>query len=170
MSWVARLLAAMLALTNPDSRQPARVEMIVNVTVDVTASWRGWEGWTHRQRASLLLAKIAAESGGFRLAVHNGSKRSDNGQSICLGQIHWGPWLHMSRAEWRALGGVDEASTRRCLTEVWRQLTLHKHLCGGVPNVASVARVYSSYGTGKGCAVRPWALPRAKQFERLASK
>lgn len=172
MTWTARLLAAVLALpapwASPDTGRPERLAMVVDVAVEVTADGTGWAGWSHRQRAALLVAKLAAESGNFRLSVHDGTKRSDHGESICLGQIRYGHWLPMTRPEWLALAGTDRDSTRRCLAEAWRQLGLHRRLCGGVPSIPSVQRVYSSYGTGQGCSPRTWALPRARQFARLA--
>ncbi len=175
MSWVTHLLAAILALPIPwggpeDSGRRERLTMIVDVAVQITADSKGWNDWTAQQRAALLLAKLAAESGGFRLDVHDGSKRSDHGESVCLGQVHWGPWTKLTRAQWLALGGVDEASTMRCLTEVWRQLGMHKRMCApGAPTLPGVARLYSSYGSGQGCQVRSWALPRARRWQRMAA-
>jgi len=174
MTWSTAIIAALLSLPTPaeselTSARAARVEMIGRVAIEVTAP--AWSGWSHRQRAALLLAKISAESGNLSLAVHDGTKRSDGGQSICLGQIHWGRWLRMTRAQWLALGGADETATRRCLSETWRQLGLHRNLCApGSPSLAGVAKLFSSYGTGKGCGLRSWALPRARHWERLARR
>lgn len=173
MTWPAKLLIAVLAAPTPwgcpedAPAREARLRSIVRVAIEVTAE--PVPGWSHQQRTALLLAKLQAESGGYRLDVHDGSRRGDRGNSICLGQVMHGPWLSMSRAEWESLAGTDIAATRRCLTEVWRQLQMHRRMCAsGAPTRRKVAALYSSYGTGKGCAVRPWGKVRARAWARMA--
>lgn len=171
MTWPAKLLSFALALPvwgcpEPKATRDTRISLITSLAIEVTAE--PVDGWSHRQRAALLLTKISAESGGFRLDVHDGRKRGDSGRSICLGQIQYGPWISKTHAEWEGLAGTDEQATRRCLTEAWRQLQLHRRLCASHgPSRERVAAIYSSYGTGRGCSVRSWARTRARTWARL---
>jgi len=130
VSWSTAIIAALLSLPAPaesefTSARAVRVEMIGRVAIEVTAP--AWSGWSHQQRAALLLAKIAAESGNLSLAVHDGSKRSDGGESICLGQIHWGPgyvrrvrlgrhFIHHAQANGET---VKEGEGESCLSKIF---------------------------------------------------
>lgn len=166
------LWAAALALPEPwypPGRCPEthaeRAERLTVIALAIEAETEDadlWaEDWTREDWAWAAFAKTWAESGRFRLEVHDGRRRGDNGKSVCLGQIMHGG---------ESLVGTSLEATRRCYREVFRHLQLHQQRCRVfVPTVTGVSRVFAGYGTGHSCsATRSWAVRRAAMWGRLS--
>lgn len=112
-----------------------------------------------RDEAVAVLTTWHHESGGFRLAVHDGSKRGDKGRAICLGQLHR---LELTRSEWLSLAGTDAASTRRCARVTLRRLRRAKRYCAARGR-DTWAAAFAQYGSGRpGACAYQWADDRAR--------
>lgn len=136
---------------NDNSETPqdrlVRIRMIADVVAEqapVSAAELGWY-WSSDDLALAAFTKMWHESGRFRLKVHNGTIRGDNGRSVCLGQIMYGG---------KRLVGTDRDSTKRCITEVMRHLITHQRRCLNEvtkPSPWAIAKVFAGYGTGHSC-------------------
>lgn len=136
------------------AQRAARLSVVALAIEAETTEADAWhEGWSRADWAFAAFTKTWWESGRFRLEVHDGRKRGDNGQSVCLGQVMGGG------AE---LVGTDFESTRRCYREVLRILHLHQMRCRvWEASIAGVARVFSGYGSGYSCSAR-WSSSRER--------
>lgn len=167
---------------NPETREQyeARVEIVIEAVSLEAPLARGPEGeewlWPTEDLISGAFIKMWSESRRLSLEVHNGTRKGDNGKSVCLGQIMYGS---------KKLVGTDLAATRRCTAKVMQIMIQHQHRClrgkaRSNPSPTSMARIYSGYGTGYSCSpnvhyVRHgkryyWARDRAWMWWRVRNK
>lgn len=125
-------------------------------------------GYTHKQRAVMVLAKLYHESTRFSKDVHAGASRGDSGRSVCLGQIMRGWWIPSKIHE--SLAGLDYDATKRCVTVAYVALAHHKHRCvrKRKPSQRAVASIYAGYGTGYSCNPElEFAVKRSRHWAQL---
>jgi hypothetical protein len=160
----------MMAMPGPSEKEEprdraGRLATIAIAIVEETRDDIGWfPSWQHYHRASLVAVKTYHESGRWRLDVHNGKRRGDQGRSVCLGQIMSGHWIDVDLH--RSLPGTDMASTRRCIKVTTAYLSRARRMCssGLNPSMNAAARAYALYGTGYRCEPLPSSLMRARHF------
>ena len=116
-------------------------------------------------RSALLVLNLFRHESAFRLSVHDGSRKGDAGQSVCLGQ---NKRHRLSKAAHEALMGTDMASTRNCVRITHRRLQSARRLCNARQQGGPTG-TYSLYGSGASCEM-PWAKERAYRFTLLWQK
>ena len=130
---------------NPETleERALRMKMISSILAEESFTHPGWQ-WDATDLGWAAFVKTWNESARFKIEVHNGKMRGDHGKSVCLGQI-------MNGGE--ELVGVDEASTRRCISRVMDILIQHQIRCvdGYAPGFIAMADIFSGYGTGRSC-------------------
>jgi hypothetical protein len=107
----------------------------------------------------------------FAVGVHAGGVGrwgSDLGKARCMGQLHLTGLI--ARDEWLASGGLDLASTRMCARLTMRVLQVMARRCQFDGSNASWHRVFSAYGSGKGCAPVPKLKVRVKTLRKIEAK
>lgn len=177
------LLAIMLSLPapwyapgkNPETpaEYQARLETIaeaIALEAEAADAWR----WDATTLAAATLVTWYSESK-FALEVHGGTGTSrwgeDDGKARCFGQLHQTGLV--PKDEWASLTGVDLEATRRCARATMRVLTVQGNRCGmqiGKPNMWSVARMLSAYGSGKGCAPTKDSTARARRWSKVMAR
>ena len=173
-AWLTAVALSLPAPVYPSDAQPetpdertARVAMIAEVAAKESRDPLRWPGWRHKERALMLLVKAWYESGLFALEVHTGKKRGDGGKSVCLAQIHRGPWLDDEL--WKSLPGTSREATSRCFAVAYAMLTKAHCYCTprAPPGEWVVASVYALYGTGRTCDPLESTLERAQRWRKL---
>lgn len=128
-----------------------RIDRVKLIALATTLELRNSEKlnwiWDSEDLAISGFSKMWHESGRFSYDVHTGKKRGDKGKSVCLGQI-------MNGGE--DLVGTDLESTRRCVAQVFKHISLHANRClkytpNTPPSVWAMAKAYAGYGTGHSC-------------------
>lgn len=171
----AALLATALAAPGPwyppgkDPETPCerhqRYETITTALAVEAEELQGW-GWSTPDRAWAGYVVTRAESGRWRLEVHDGTRRGDNGESVCLGQIRGGG---------DGLVGTSPEATRACVRAVYEHLAHHWDRClyrRTKPSAWAMGAVFAGYGTGHSCDPlhdsphlgRGWALKRGQSW------
>jgi hypothetical protein len=172
----AAILATALAASGPwyppgeDPESPCerqqRYETIATaLAVEAIELEDGW-GWSAADRAWAGYVVTRHESGRWRLEVHDGSRRGDRGQSVCLGQIRHGD---------ESLIGTSLEATRACVRAVYEHLAQHWERClyyRPEPSAWAMGAVFAGYGTGHSCNPqhnsphlgKGWALKRGRHW------
>lgn len=126
----------------------SRIKTISRIIAEESFVHINWQ-WSPRDLGLATFVKTWNESLRFKLEVHNGKMRGDHGKSICLGQIMNGD---------KSLVGVDEVSTRKCISRVIDILIMHQIRCTNhkPPALWWMASIYAGYGTGHSCDPNAW--------------
>lgn len=187
---VPGILAALLLAAGGDSPEPAAarrnrlllVAGAVGAEVDRAVMTGALPGPERRLWAAATAATLLRESGNVSRAVHAGTRLGDEGRSICLMQINLGnpagylpPQRVVStrshRFFWKRLGGLDQASTTRCVRGGIRSLArMRRHCARRVPPAALLVATLSAYMHGSSCEPSDEGRRRATLARRLAAR
>jgi len=107
----------------------------------------------------LYLTATTFHESGWKLPVHDGTKRGDGGRSWCLGQI----LLGRNSPRGMELVGTDPASTERCLETSARYLRHGTVVCRGWDDPACIWKVYG----GVKSAMDPRIQRRVTTYRKL---
>ena len=155
----------------------SRVRMAARVLAEAAAG----SAWPERfQRVAVLAAaSVWINESGLDWAVHAGKPSpvgpSDYGKAKCMGQIHtWPGNTLLTKEQWAALPGTDEAATRRCADATLAYLFEHARKCLRVTEErtsplsdAEVVRLFAAYGDGHCSPVDASDKKRLDTYRRL---
>lgn len=90
----------------------------------------------------------------------------DDGKAKCLGQIHHNRIV--TKEQWLQTEGASLEATRNCANATMRMVQAMAHQCSvRSKDVREVEKMFSAYGSGRGCQVRDVPRARARRWQWL---